>query len=652
MAFLRFALVTLVVFLLLGPLIRYLDISIEPPVLAVVVDNSSSMVMGEDSASSAQAINSALEKLRSDLDGTYDLVTYTFSGELLEESQPDFIGPVTDISEVLSSLKVRYANRNLGATVLLSDGIYNRGNNPRYTVENFPSKVYTVAFGDTTLRRDARIAETAANRVAYLGNGFPVEMSIEAYQLEGQTAVLSISQGGKRLFSEEIDYGQANFRNTYRAVLEAEKPGLQRFDISLSLSDGDSNESNNYRTVFVDVIDDRREVLILGNSPHPDLKAMRESISSNVNYNVEVTMAGEASGDYSNYDLIILHQLPSRTAAGQRIRRDLKSTDTPLLAVVGGQTALSTLDEFNFGVSLPQRTQSTNDVNGSVNPNFTLFELPEDIGDLISNAPPLRIPFGDWQLANSSETLLFQKVGRITTEDPLLVFNTPGDKKRSILLGEGLWRWRLADYAMHENHEKFDGFFTGIVQYLAVKEDKRLFRVEGPDRVRENESLIFRAELYTPSYEPVNDSEVNLVITDEEDREFPFSFSPRGDAYRLDAGVLPPGNYRYTAGVKRGGRTYTDAGSFAVTTFELENSRTRADHALLFAIADVSGGRMVTPLEIDRVSAELLDEDSAPKPISYNSEIFSSLLNFKWLFFLLLLLLTGEWFLRKYLGKY
>lgn len=652
MSFLRFSLATLIAFLLLGPLIRYLDVTIEQPILAVVVDNSRSMVMGSDSASVVNSVNETLQRLQAELGDEYELVTYTFGEGLNEEEVPDFKAPVTDLSEVLSSLKVRYANRNLGATVILSDGIYNRGNNPRYGVEGLKSPVYTVAFGDTSLRRDARIAETAANRVAFLGNEFPIELRIEAYQLKGRTGMLSISRSGNTLFTENIDYSKSAYRQNFRAVLKAEEAGLQRFDISLSIDDDDANHSNNFRSVYIDVIDDRRKVLILGNSPHPDLKAMRYSIGSNVNYEVEAQLVSEFEGELSDFDLVILHQLPSQTVYGQRLKQKLETADVPIFFVVGGQTALSTLAEFNPGAVMEGRSRSTNDVNGAVNENFSLFELSDGLNDLVGQAPPLRIPFGDWKLANSSEVLLFQKVGRIATEEPLLVFNTLGEKKRGILMGEGLWRWRLADYAIRENHDRFDEIFTGVVRYLAVKEDKRLFRVRGPERVRENESLIFQAELYTPSYEPVNDSEVNLTIEDEEGREFPFNFSRAGSAYRLDAGVLPPGNYRYSAMVERGGQTYTDGGSFAITSFDLENARLRADYGLLYAIADQSGGKMVLPSEISVITNELLDEDTAPKPVSYNSEILSSVMNFKWIFFLLLTLLGVEWFMRKYLGKY
>ncbi|MGB6037223.1 MAG: hypothetical protein WBG42_13200, partial [Cryomorphaceae bacterium] len=120
---LRFLLITLTVFLLLGPLIRYFDISIEPPVIALVVDNSSSLVMGQDSSAAAKRVNDAFTEVSQGFSSEYEVATYTFGSELNDGDEINFSEPITDISSVFSALNDRYANRNLGAVVLFSDGI-------------------------------------------------------------------------------------------------------------------------------------------------------------------------------------------------------------------------------------------------------------------------------------------------------------------------------------------------------------------------------------------------------------------------------------------------------------------------------------------------------------------------------------------------
>jgi hypothetical protein len=648
---LRFLLVTFIAFLLLGPLIRYFDIEIEPPVIAIVADNSTSMVLGEDSAEVSQKVNEALAELNAGFQD-YEVASYSFGTELKEGDDISFTEPVTDLSAVFTSLNDRYANRNLGAIILLSDGIYNRGRNPRYLNTGLKAPVYTIAYGDTTLKRDARIAETAANRIAFLGNSFPIEAVIEADKLRGRSAQFTISRQGEVVFSERVEYNLESSSTTLRAILEADEPGLQRFSLNLEYLDEESTEVNNSTSVFIDVLDDRQEVLILGNSPHPDLKALRESIISNENYKVEVNLASEFDGDFSDFDLVIFHQLPSATQESTKTEQLLNNSDVPVWLIVGKQTDLTQLQNSGLGVSFQGRSTTTNDVKGFVNPNFTLFKVAEGVNELIQDAPPLLMPFGDWLVSNAAETLLNQKVGRINTDDPLLVVNPSDQRKTAVLMGEGLWRWRLTDYAVNESHEVFDSFIVSLVQYLAVKEDKRLFRVYGPELAMENESLIFQAELYNPSYEPINEPEVELTIRDEDGTEFPFFFSRSGQAYRLDIGNLPAGNYTYVASADYGGERLTDSGSFGVKPFALEGAQLRADHQTLNLIASNSGGEMYYPQELLRLINELNQGQNELNPISYSNEVFSSILNFRWIFFILLILLSAEWFIRKYLGRY
>jgi hypothetical protein len=649
---LRFLLVTIATFLLLGPLIRYFDITVEPPVIAIVADNSSSLSMGEDSASTSQRVRDIYAQLGGGFSADYEVATYTFGAELNEGGEIDFSEPITDISAVFSSLNDRYANRNLGAVVLLSDGIYNRGRNPRYVNSGLKAPVYTVAFGDTTIKRDARIAETAANRIAFLGNSFPIEAVIEADKLQGASARFSISHKGEVLFSETIDYNREIYSTTVRAVLEAKDPGLQRYSLSLQYLDEESTEINNTTSVFIDVLDDRQEVLILGNSPHPDIKALRESIISNDNYKVEVALASDFDGDLSDFDLVVLHQLPSATSSGRKIEKLLQDAEIPVWVIVGQQTTLNSLKNMGLGVSFVGRASSTNDVKGAVNPDFSLFKIGEGVNSLVQEAPPLQVPFGQWSWSNATEILLKQKVGRISTDDALLVINTSNDRKSAALLGEGIWRWRLTDYAINENHEIFDAFVGSLVQYLAVKEDKRLFRAYGPELAMENEALVFRAELYNPSYESINDADVELVIRSEEGTEFPYFFSRTPEAYRLDVGSLPAGNYTYEAFLNRKGERMSDSGSFGVKPFALEGARLRADHQTLNLISVNSGGELFYPENVSELIQRLNEGQGELKPVSYSNEIFSSILNFRWIFFILLILLSAEWFIRKYLGRY
>lgn len=648
LGFLRFALVTIIAFLLLGPLVRYFQTEIEPPAIVLALDNSGSMVLNKDSLVVRSQIEQLTANVQSQLGGDYTVSAYTFGQNVNEGLDTSFADPVTNISDLFESIKSRFANRNLGAVIVATDGIYNRGSNPRYAVSGVNAPVYTLAMGDTIRRKDALIAEVAANRIAFLGNKFPVEARFRADKLKGVKIDYALLQGNNTVESGSFTPESEQDEKTVRFVLSAQKPGLQRYTIRINPVPDELTLANNQRSVFIDVIDGREKVLILGNAPHPDIAALRNAISSNENYEVDVAYISDFQKKLNDYNVLVLHGLPSGDG-DVKLLEEMRNSKIPVLIVVSSQTNIGSLT--NFGVRMSSSKNTLNDVGASVNSGFGQFRINENLNSFLLDAPPLRTPFGEWKMSNASETVLYQKIGNIPTKDPLMVVTKVGEQKSAMLLGDGIWRWRLYDFAINENHDLFDGFFGSIVQYLSVKDDKRLFRVQSPANVMENESVVLTAELYNAAYEPINEPEVNIVFTDESGKSYPFVFSRTDVGYRLDAGVLPIGTYAYTASVDQNSERLTDSGSLIIRPFALEAAELTANHNLLNAISEGTGGKMFYPNEVDELVKEIKAAKSM-QPVSYTTEILSSFLNFKWPFFLILALLSIEWFIRKRSGHY
>lgn len=647
---LRFAVVTVLCFLLLEPLVRYLTTEIESPIIVVATDNSSSMVMGPDSVKNRTEVSQALAKLNEELATKFEVANYSFGQTVNAGGEMTFADAVTDFSGLFSSLSGRYANRNVGAIVILSDGIYNRGRNPRYAVNELQAPVYTIGVGDTTQRKDALIAEVAANRIAFLGNKFPVEALIQAKGYDGTSISYSIEKAGKVIEGGSVDVSGNLFEASVRFLLDAKDVGLHQYVIRIAELNGEVTYANNRQSVFVDVIDSRQKIQIVAHAPHPDIAALRSAIGSNDNYEVEVVLEEDFKTSDTPPDLLILHQIPSQETTDEFIET-LKEGRVPFLAVVGMDTDLRKLDKLGVGARMGRTSNNWNDAGANLNEGFTLFKSDASLTKLLVDVPPLKVPFGTWSLSAGTETMLYQKIGQIATDDPLLVFGNKPEQKSAALLGEGIWRWRLYNYAKFENHEAFDSFVASVVQYLSLKEDKRLFRIFAPTEVMENERLIFNAELYNAAYQPINNVDALLQIEDADGNEFPFTFSPSNTGYRLDAGALPVGNYNYRASVVSNGETLAETGNFAVLPFALEGASLTANHQMLYNISSQTGGQLYTPAQVDDLVEGLLNSDQV-QARSFSTEVLKSVMHFKWIFFLLLLLLSAEWIMRKRAGHY
>ncbi|HRH37348.1 MAG TPA: hypothetical protein PK760_03325, partial [Flavobacteriales bacterium] len=186
---------------------------------------------------------------------------------------------------------------------------------------------------------------------------------------------------------------------------------------------------------------------------------------------------------------------------------------------------------------------------------------------------------------------------------------------------------------------------------LAWKAGKEGFRVEHLPLFTANESVIFTAELYDAALEPVSESEVNITLKDEAGKEFAYGFRASGRGYRLDAGRLPAGRYTWAARTELKGERFTATGDLTVRELFLEKMNTVADHRLLADLAASTGGRMLGADSVMSLST-MLKGDRSIASRSYAHAQFTDLINMRWIFFVLLALLTVEWALRRRSGAY
>jgi hypothetical protein len=652
LAAMRFGVVTLIAFFLLKPLIKTIQREVEKPIIIIAQDNSQSLSLVKDSAMYKTTYLDQLKSLKEALGEDYDVRSYSFGDQIregldsisLQEKETNFSG-------LLEEINTKFAGRNLGALIIGSDGIYNKGSNPIYAYNKLNAPVYTVALGDTTVRKDALIAEVAANRLAYLNNKFPISISVEGRKCAGETVQVTVSHKGNTVFSQPVTFDGNRSSKTIDLTQDAKTVGLQKYTVTISNLSGEITYANNRKDVFIEVLDSRQKVLILASSPHPDVNAMREAIASNDAYSISTELVSKFNGNINDYNLIIFHQLPSSGSQGLNLVKNAIDQNIPSLFIWGANTDFNAFNSLGLGYSLSGYRNTNTDINAAVMEGYSLFQIEKITSDLIATAPPLSVPFGDFEVSPGANIFVRQQVGQISTSKPLIAFNKKNENKIGLIAGEGIWRWRINAFRQFETHDVFNGMVSKMVQYLASKEDKSLFRVNGPTDFPENIAISFDAELYNASYEAVIDKEISMVIKNEEGREFPYTFSPLNGRYKLNAGSLPVGNYTYVASTVSEGQTLKEIGEFSVSPLQAELTNTIADHKLLAQFARENGGEMVYP---DAVSS-LVEKIKAREEItsvSYETKQLNDLINFRWLLILILLFLGGEWLLRKRAGTY
>ena len=642
---LRFLSVTILSFLLLSPLIKTIKRSVEKPVVIIAQDNSESIIASKDSVFYKKEYKTKLTKLINQLSDTYEVKSYTFADKVKEADMDSvsFKEKQTNISQLFDELDTRYSNRNLGAIILASDGLYNIGSNPVYNSSKIKAPVFTIAMGDTTVKKDAILLKTEYNRIVYLGNDFPLEVVVSAKQLKGKSSTLTVTKDNIVLFTQVVNFNTDAFIQTIPLILQAKEVGLQHYKIKLAAVEGEMTTVNNSNDVFIDVLDGRQKIVILTDGPHPDVAALKASIEKNQNYEVKSYRVDDFNEPVKKYELVILYQLPSNKNQVQKIRADIAAAGIPVWVFTGATQVIK--DDFSV-MDIPR----SNACEPVLEKNFPLFTLSDEFRNGINELPVVSCPFGNIPVT-ANNVLLYQRIGNVETKTPMLMFNSNAENKMAFFIGEGIWRWRMQEYAMHGNHHLTDELISKTIQYLSIKEDKSFFRIKAKNNYPENEAVELEAEVYNESYELVNTMDVNIVITDANNKKFPYAFSKTVNAYRLNAGTFPVGEYKYEATVKVGEKILTQKGQFSVSALQIELTNTVADHQLLFNIAKNHGGELIYPANIDQLSEKLQAREDV-KPVSYSEKKLDDLLNLKWIFFLILGLLSVEWFIRKRNGVY
>lgn len=651
LAILRFVTFTLISFLVLSPMVRVISRDVEKPSIVVGIDNSNSMIKGKDSVFLSDRLPEFLNKIKSDIGNQYDVKLFVFGQNVVESDSADFSDGKTDISSLLSVVNSRYYNRNLGAMILLSDGIYNSGENPLYQVRNLTFPVFTVKFGDTTVNRDLIISKVNHNRYAFKGNQFPVEVLVHAREAAGESTRLVVTSEGEEIFSRNISVSSGNQVFTIPLLIEAKETGLKKYRIVVEGISGEISRENNVRDIFVEVKEMRQKIALVANSPHPDLAALKRALEYSNNFEAEMFFVDNFTANIADYSLFVLHQLPSASNQSNRLMDELTRLKIPALFILGTQTDIPRLNRMQTGLSLVGYNNSSNEALPVLNKNFPLFIITEQMNNLFADLPPLVSPFGNYQISNATYSLAHQKIGQLKTGLPLVAFAQTADVRYGFIAGEGIWKWRMHDFASNGNHNTFDDFVVKSAQYLSQQTEKGKFRVFWNNYYAENDPVEFSARLYNDSDQPITGPEVNIIISSEQGKEFNYSFSINDESYHLQIGALPAGLYSFRAETDPGTGVLVKTGNFVVTSLILEDVNTVADHRLLDAIASETGGISFFQDEIDKISETIRNRDDI-KPVVYSKRRYTDLVDFYPLLILLILMMGVEWFLRKYSGSY
>jgi hypothetical protein len=650
LAAIRAVAVFIIAMLLVSPLVKTAKYSPQKPLVLIAQDNSSSINTFKPTGFNAAQLVNNLSKIKQELGDKYDVQEFNFSKDLSIGLSDQFNGKQTDIANALHQLNNRFVNQNIGALILATDGLYNQGNDPQYEAKNIKTSIYTIALGDTIAKRDLLIGNVNYNKTAFLGNDFEIEVLAAAYQSKGENMRLTVTEDGKQVYTQTIPVTAGDLRKLVPIKLTADKKGLRKYNISIVPIKNELSTQNNTETIYVDVLDARQKVLVLYQSAHPDITVIKQAIETNKNFEVKTSLLSDmASIKLADYSLIILYQTPAASSAA--VKSFITKGKTPVWYILGSQTDLQAFNAEQNNVKISAGRTESQEVFALPEAGFSAFTLSDSSRKKIAVLPPLLAPSGNYGTSANTSILLKQKIGAVATTYPLLAFSDEAGRRMAVLTGEGLWRWQLAEYQNYGNRNATDELLSQTVQYLTANANRQRFRVYPARNVfDEGENVILNAELYNDALELINTPDVKINLKNQAGKNYSFLFTRIGQSYQLDAGTLPVGEYNYIATTQNGPQQFKASGQLTVKSLNLETRQSAANHQLLNTIAKQSGGKMLYPAQISQLKDMIRKNDNI-KTVVYEDKHYSDIIDVKWLFVLILLLLSCEWFLRKREGE-
>lgn len=647
----RAILVSFLSFLLLGPIVKQINNLFEKPLYIVLQDNSASVKAALDSATLHSVEKNILATKEMLTAKGYEASVQDLNGQEVSDFRYD--ASVSDLNGALKRISNRYEGRNVAGVILVSDGIYNAGLSPLYSAYNFP--VHSIGVGDTSQRSDIALKNIAYNKIAYQGNKFPLRAEVHVKNLAAQPVTVSLLKRGK-VIDKQTKNSTGDQLIAFDFQPTADEQGIQKYDIQVETHPSEHNTRNNRSTVFVEVVEGKKKILLVAYSPHPDIKALREVVDKNSNYEFLLHIPGISEQQASvlrpdQIDLAIFHQTPDLRGKTSAIFQSFVNSKTSLLFIFGQQSDLPLLSRQNLPIKFESAPRDYDEVTPVANPAFSNFSLSAETVSMLASYPPVSVHYGKVQIPLSATSLLYQRVGSLATEKPLLAIDIKDSRKTGIMLGEGLWRWRLNEFDRTENTAAFDEVFGKLIQFLSTTEDKRKFRSYPlAQEFSDTEPVVFESQVYNDLFEPVYGNTIEIEITEESGKKNEYTYVTSPGNIRYQIGGLKEGVYRYRARTVINQKAEDVRGEFAVIERQTEVQNLTADFDLLKKLSANTGGRFFKASETESLNNYL--QRSEAQSIIHSEETYDSVINLKWVFWLLLILISAEWGLRKYHGSY
>jgi uncharacterized membrane protein len=701
LATLRTALIALVIFMLLKPVVVVSSVVPRSSYVALAIDDSLSMKL-QDTPGRATRLDYAKQMLLSPpaagkssfisrLEEKFKTNLYGFSGEVVSVSDGNTLygeGRTTDVTGALDEIAKRSSGMPLSAIVLATDGASNVSRDLSATLRDLRARdvpVFTIGVGDTARPLDAELTRMTLPRRVLVGSRANIEAFVSLSGYGATKVLMSVREDGRAIKTEEFNL-RGNDTQAVSLEIVPSTPGFRRYTVEVTPLDGEVTIENNKQEAMVEVIEGPLRILHVEGEPRWELGKIRESLApteKNVTL-VSLQRTGEnkfyrqgigaqqelVSGfpkteeELFAYDGLVLGSVE----AGFFTIDQLRNIEAFVSRRGGGLLALGGRLSFDGGkykgtliadlLPLTLEGRNVNDGEsfapiykaqltgaGQAHPITRLNEDRAVSQKTWNDLPPISVSEGLKTVKPGASVLLEAKrVGGSSPPVPLLALQRYGRGQTLAFTASDTWRWRMRMDSKSNAHETF---WRQLLRYLVSGTPKQIEAGAEQDVYVMDDTVRVVADIRDKHYNPVNDARATARITKPSGAtlDVPLKFTSINDANvytgEFKADELGPQGIELIAASASIGQVGAKS-TVLVSDLNREFYSAAQNNDLLKRIAAETGGKYYQLGDLQ----SLLD-DLTYRKTPYSERVTKDLWDMPINFFLIIGLLCAEWFLRK-----
>lgn len=688
----RTAVFLLVGLCLLRPTLVLSRAIVQRNVLAIVLDDSRSMLVNDvDGATRLAALQQVFadsSELVRRLGDRFAIRIFRAGADAVptgSASNLTGLATRTDLATSLNATREALADLPLAGIVVVSDGAQNGSGDLDATLFRLASReipVHTVGVGTPRFARDVGIDALRLPRDVLKGGEAPGEVVLSLRGVAGQRAILTTLAGGRLVAVDTVDLPADRDLLTVPVRVPAVEPGTIAVEVSVAPLDGEATTLNNRATAVMIVRDGPEKILYVEGEPRPELPFTRRAVASDsalqlvalvrtarekhlrlgVDDSLELVHGFPARREeLFRYRAIVLGSIEAGYFSAEQLRmlQDFVGTRGGGLLALGGRRALgeggyagTPLDEvlpiqLDPGVSGRAEGAATTItlVPTAAGTDHPALALPASGSVGWAALPTLTTVNAPGRLRPGA-TVLLEGQGAAGTQLALAV-QRYGRGKSAVFLPQDAWRWQLTD-KLPETDRTHAAFWERLLRWTVNDVPEQVELEAEPGLTAPGEPVELRARVNDSTYLPRDDARVTVQVV-----------PPDAPAYdvALEADLGAPGEYRgrftpQSAGAHRlelmavrAADTVRAHGLVVSDPARGDPGAVERDDGVLGRIAERTGGRAYDINDLGSLPDDVLLTRSG-----VTARESSDLWDAPLIFFLFLLLLGFDWGWRRYRG--